>query len=296
MGAVLRLVCDFGASPPRERPRVPGTPEREAAARELHAALAAAGWNAWYQNFTGRDYDALEKGSVAAYAGACSAADQERALGLTFSNVGADLGSGGPVSILMAHYESKRNASMDPRPENHTRPVLGANDGASGVGVLVEAARVWGQTHRSDTLRILLVDGEDGFEDCHPLAGSTYYARSLSEAERARIQGVYLLDMVGDPEARFCLASNAPALASRLRTAAQNESVPAIAEAPACGVYDDHTPFTDLDVPAVDLIDFHRSDTPQGFPPYWHTVHDTPDKLSAQRLGEVGRVVVAALG
>jgi len=289
MGWVLRLTCDYSASPPHLMARVPGTPERERAARLLHDGLRAAGWDASYQNFTGADYDALGKGSVANFA-QCHHTDPryERMAALPFSNVVADLGSGTPVQILMAHYESKLNASQDPDPDNHSRPVIGANDGASGVGLLLEFARVAAAHPPTGTLRILLVDGEDGFEDCHPLAGSIYYARGLSTAQRSDIGGVHLLDMVGDRNAHFCFAYNEMDLFTRWKEAARNVSVPAVSGAAQCGVYDDHTAFTDLGMPGIDLIDFAGNE----FPSYWHTTGDTPDRLAASRLEEVGRVLV----
>lgn len=293
MAHVLRQVCDFDASPPREQFRTPGTPPREKVARYLYDTLASAGWQPWFQNFTGDDYAKLDQGSVKTFTSKCSTADRERMLGLTFSNVGADLGTGGSLHILLAHYDSKRYATKERDPANQTRPVLGANDGASGVAVWLEAARVFAATTREDTLRILFVDGEDGFEDCHPLAGSIYYARTLSDSDRSRLEGVYLLDMVGDRDPHFCFAGDAEELAERLRDAARNESVFTVSEAPACFIQDDHTAFADVGLPAIDLIDFD-STRPGGFPIYWHTTRDTPDKLSAETMGSVGRVVVAA--
>jgi hypothetical protein len=283
---VLRQVCDFGHHPPRIQPRIPSTPGRDATAAYLASTLAGHGWTVTFQNFTGRDYDALPKGSVAGFAspGRCSDADRARMLNLTFANVVAERGQGGPLHILMAHYDTKRHASEDPTEPRV--PVAGANDGASGVAVWLEASRLLVPAH--GTLRILLVDGEDGFEDCHPLAGSIYHARHLSGADRDRLETVLLLDMVGDSQARFCLSGDDAALRERIRSAGQELGVSAVATANDCGlILDDHTAFMDAGFPALDLIDYRP-----GFPPYWHTADDTPDKLSVQMLEDVGRVVV----
>lgn len=291
-GRMLEQVCDFAPDHVAPRSRVPGTPGHAAAEDAAVIALTAAGWKVQRQDFTGADYDALDKGNVSYWAGPpmCKAADRARLLGLAFSNVLAEDGTGDRVYLLMAHYDAKRNATEDVE-ANHSKPVPGANDGASGVGVLIEAARVLRERDRSATLRLLLDDGEDGFEDCHPLAGSVYYARTLPADERSRIAGVLLLDMVGDAAAKYCYAGNSDTLRSRFVEAARAQAADALSGAPTCAVYDDHTAFTDLRVPALDVIDFRRPGT--SFPPYWHTVHDTPDKLSPAMLGEVGRTVVA---
>lgn len=295
-GHLLRIVCDFTKDPPVEQSRVPGTPGRIASAHYLHSALEAAGWSASYENFTGAQYQALDKGNVTAYASAsqgssCKAADEERVRTLEFSNVMAEHGTGSKTLILMAHYDSKRFATKETDPKDRTRPVLGANDGASGVALLVEVARVLASDPLDLRLRILLVDGEDGFEDCHPLAGSVFHAQRMDEADRKKIEGVLLLDMVGDAAAKFCLSYNNASLAERLKTAATDQNVPGVSEAPPCGVLDDHTAFMDVGVAAVDVIDFYRTDT--RFPPYWHTLDDTPDKIDAAMLDQVGRTVAA---
>lgn len=288
---MLRLVCDFTTTPAVERSRVPGTPQRVAAAHYLHETLRGFTWNTTFQNFTGQDYEGLEKGSLAAYA-SCTSEQSTRLRNLTFSNVVATKGSGSDIYILMAHYESKWRANRDPDPANHSRPVLGANDGASGVGVLLEISRAITQQKLSLTaeVRILLVDGEDGYEDCHPDAGSLYYARMLPAAERDRVRSVLLLDMVGDANASFCYAGNDTDLRSLLKENAQAIGMTKLAEAGACDVFDDHTPFMDLNMSALDVIDLG-----DGFPPYWHTTQDTPDKLDPATMREVTRVVLKAL-
>ena len=292
-GHVLRIVCDFDTLPPAVRDRSPGTPGRAAAGDYLAGVLEDHGWRVTRQDFSGGDYLALEKGSAGAFINdeSCSSIDLERLRTLTFSNVVAESGTGPDLWILMAHYDAKAEASSDPDPRNRSQPVPGANDGASGVGVWLEAARVL-VARSGATLRIVLVDGEDGFEDCHPLAGSLFHARSMDDDERSRIRGVYVLDMVGDPEAEFCYGHDAPELRGAIVESAAELRVAALADAPDCTVIDDHTAFADLGVPALDLIDFRGG----AYPPYWHTLRDVPSRLSPDTLAGVGRVMVRALG
>jgi hypothetical protein len=289
---LLHIVCDERTNPASLRDRSPGGPGREEAARYASDVLAEAGWTVTRQDFTGSDYMALPKGGVASWAEprSCPPEDFARLPGIPFSNVIAERGGGPDVWVLMAHYDAKAEASMDPDPGNRDSPVPGANDGASGVAVWLEAARLLPERPRV-TLRILLVDGEDGFEDCHPLAGSIYYARTLAAGEGLRIRGVYLLDMVGDPEATFCYGHNAPHLRDALIASATALAVAALRDAPDCPVVDDHTAFTDLGVPAADIIDKRGG----GYPPYWHTLQDVPSNLSPEMLGNVGRVMIRAL-
>lgn len=292
---VAHLVCDLTTDPPTEQVRVPGTPGREAAAIYAAGELGRAGWRVSFQNFTGSEYESLEKGNVSAWAGPqCDPADRNRVRALTFSNVVGEIGTGPPSLLLMAHYDAKRYANQDRNATNRTLPVPGANDGASGVGVLLELARVVAREGLNRSLRVLLVDGEDGFDDCHPDAGSLYYARHLTESQRRGLPGVILLDMVGDAEARFCFSGNAPALRESVRNASRALHVTAVSQAGNCTVTDDHTPFMDLGIPAVDLIDYARPDG-FGFPPYWHTRQDTPDKVSPAMLEAVGRVIVVVV-
>jgi hypothetical protein len=170
---------------------VPGTIEHTAGATYLVAALQEAGFAARQQNFSGETYEALmqSKQNSAAYpyfsnSFYCDVPERARLRTLDFSNIVATGGNVGASNLFlfMAHWDSKRFA------EGSKEPVLGANDGAAGVGVLLELARVVAKRDTSWEIRILFTDGEDGFEDCHPLAGSMYYADRMSTAERERLR------------------------------------------------------------------------------------------------------------
>jgi Zn-dependent M28 family amino/carboxypeptidase len=261
----------------------------------LHATLAGHGWDASFENFTGAEYAAVEdKDGASTYFNNeqwCSQTERDRLVDLPFANVVATRpGPGDARVVLMAHYDSKLHANQDEDRANQTEPVLGANDGASGVGVLLEVARVLGARDAPVTVTILLTDGEDGFDDCHPLAGSVWHVDAMTVEQRGEIAAVLLLDMVGNPDDAFTLAGNAPTLQDRVAAAAEEVGLDAVAQAERAGqfwVTDDHSPFMAKDIPAVDVIPTAFAGTH-----YWHTTQDTPDLLSAEMMGQVAQMTL----
>lgn len=285
----IGLICDHSGTHPVERARVPGTPMQDAGSTFLGDSLRQNGFQVTFQNFSGAQYETLlqEKKTSSAYGyysnnNFCKSADAVRLRGLEFTNViGTGGNVGGPIFLLLAHWDSKRFA------QGSKEPVLGANDGAAGVGVLLEFARTLQPDETDMEIRILLTDGEDGFEDCHPLAGSMYAADQLTEDERARLADgrILLLDMVGDSDVKFYKGCGEDTdLADRVWRAARELDVPQFVDSLGCSVVDDHTPFEEEGFQAVDVIA-----TP--FPSYWHTTGDTPDKLDADMMGDIGRIL-----
>lgn len=272
--------------------RVPGTPAHREAAERLREAMRHDGWTFTWQNFTGEDYAALDKGEVNAYVESpayCSEADEARLQGLAFSNlVATRKGSGNRTFVLGAHWESKAEATQDPDPAKKSQPVLGANDGASGVGILLQLMRELDGVDLPYSVQVVFFDGEDGFEDCHPLAGSLWFVERL---EAGDVDRMLLLDMVGDPDARFIRESHSercdPALVGLLHSKAAKHGLAENFPGTRSTIHDDHVPFTQAHIPAVDLIDFGR-----GFPPYWHTTQDTLENLDAGMMGRVGGLVL----
>jgi Zn-dependent M28 family amino/carboxypeptidase len=139
-------------------------------------------------------------------------------------------------------------------------------------------------------VEVVLFDGEDGFEDCHPLAGSLWYVGELGQADMEGMR-MLLLDMVGDPDARFLREGHGhdcdPGLEDLLFAKAERNGLADNFVDATTTVLDDHVAFTQKGIPAVDLIDYGR-----GFPPYWHTTHDTMENLDAGMLGRVGALVL----
>ena len=285
----IGLICDHRGAQPVERARVPGTPMQKAGAQFIGDSLRQNGFEVTFQNFTGAQYETMiqQKKTSSAYGyysnnNFCKPSDAVRLRGLEFANVIGRGGTmGGPIFLLLAHWDSKRFA------DGKQEPVLGANDGAAGVGVLLEFARTVQPDETDMEIRILLTDGEDGFEDCHPLAGSMHYADKLTDDERTRLtEGrILLLDMVGDADVNFYRGCGTDTdLADRIWTAARDLDVPQFVDQPGCGVVDDHTPFEEAGLRTVDVIA-----TP--FPPYWHTTGDTPNELEEDMMGDMGRIL-----
>lgn len=192
---------------------------------------------------------------------------------------------GGPWIILGAHYDSRFFADHDPDPALQLQPVPGANDGASGVAVLLELARILPLHDPAATVTLAFFDAEDngGIDGWDWIMGSRLVADSLTELPDA----VVILDMIGDADLQIYLErSSDPRLAAEIwaQAAALGYGDVFINE-PKFTIMDDHTPFLAREIPAVDIIDFDY--------PYWHTSEDTLDKISPRSLQIVGEVVLA---
>jgi glutaminyl-peptide cyclotransferase len=194
-----------------------------------------------------------------------------------------EIGENFPWVIIGAHYDSRIVADKDPLVENRSIPVPGANDGASGVAVLNELARVI----PSDLLAniwLVYFDAEDngGINGGEWILGSRAFVENLESYPDA----VVILDMIGDIDLNIFMEKNSDINLT--------EEIWAIAESSGYGDYfiseykhriiDDHLPFMQAGIPAVDIIDFDY--------PYWHTISDTPDKVSSKSLEAVGNVVI----
>jgi len=186
----------------------------------------------------------------------------------------------GPLMLLGAHYDTRRRADRDPT--DPSEPVLGANDGASGVAVLLELARCLEKDRLGYEVWLAFFDAEDNgdLDGWEWIVGSTYFARHLDRKPEAAI----IVDMVGDRDQQIYKESNSdPALQDRLWAIAAHLGYGTFIPAYKWSMLDDHIPFLQKGIPAVDIIDFDY--------PSWHTRHDTPDKVSAKSLERVGRVL-----
>lgn len=188
--------------------------------------------------------------------------------------------------FLVCHYDTKGGIEGG---------FAGANDSGSGVGVLLALAQALA-TNRAQgvTVWFAFVDGEECFADYGPndgLHGSRRLARKLSKGgERGSIRAVIVVDMVGDRDLSLTLfENNTPELREAVLRAAAAEGIRRKVSLARSAILDDHQPFLDAGIPAVDLIDFQYGSQP-GRNDYWHTSGDTLDKLSAESLGAVARV------
>jgi glutaminyl-peptide cyclotransferase len=185
----------------------------------------------------------------------------------------------GPVIVLGAHYDTRRSADQ----EDPSVPVMGANDGASGVAVLLELARTLDRDALQHQVWLAFFDAEDnghldGWEWC---VGSSYMAANLEVTPEA----VVVVDMIGDADQQIFLERNSDAAlqAQLWGIAATLGYTDTFISEYRWAMYDDHVPFAQRGITAVDMIDFDY--------PYWHTTQDTPDKVSAESLERVGRVL-----
>jgi Zn-dependent M28 family amino/carboxypeptidase len=192
----------------------------------------------------------------------------------------------GPVIILGAHYDTRRRSDQD-RARPHL-PVPGANDGASGVAVLLELARVLDARKLHNEIWLAFFDAEDNGDlndGWEWTVGSRYMAQNL----QIKPQAVIVVDMVGDADQQIYYDRNSNAeWNKRIWSAADQlgygqHIIPQI----RWSMFDDHTPFLQRGIPAVDMIDFDY--------PYWHTTADTLDKLSPDSLERVGRTLQTLL-
>jgi glutaminyl-peptide cyclotransferase len=199
--------------------------------------------------------------------------------------------------FLTAHWDTRLWADQDLNPKNRTKPIIGANDGASGVAVLLEIASLLGRTPPPLGVDIVLFDGEDlgttGLPESFS-AGAKYFARNLSAG--ALPQFAINIDMIGDKELKIPREINsdryAPQVMDLIFTTARELGVTQFIDYPGSEVTDDHMPLMNVGIPAVDLIDFSYPDETNK---YWHTMADTPDKCSAESLSAVGRVLTAVI-
>jgi glutaminyl-peptide cyclotransferase len=246
-------------------PRVTGTAANVAAGDYILAQLAQFKWQAEAQTFT---YQNTRVRNI-----------------LGRANVGK-----GSVIIIGAHYDSRRRTDQDKiRPDE---PVPGANDGASGVAVLLELARVLDLKKTPSEIWLAFFDAEDNGnlgDGWDWIVGSTYMAEHLPLVPQAML----LVDMVGDADQQFYFDQNSDAsLSARIwAVAAEQGYSQYFIPQPRWAMLDDHTPFAQRGIPAVDIIDFAYGSANS----YWHTTADTADKVSAASLERVGRTLVAFL-
>jgi len=189
-------------------------------------------------------------------------------------------GTQAPSFLLCSHYDTKLFDTIR---------FVGANDGGSSTGLLLELARVLGQQpNLARKVELAFFDGEEAFENFSAtdgLYGSRYFARQLQGDDAKKIRGGILFDMIGDRSLDITLPPDSPSLLA--------QDVFAAAEALKLRKYfsyldrnliDDHAPLNAIGIPTIDIIDFNY--------PSWHTAGDTMDKISAQSLQAVGSVAL----
>src|SRR5438874_12080208 len=185
-----------------------------------------------------------------------------------------------PSFLLCSHYDTKLFDTIR---------FVGANDGGSSTGLLLELARVIGQhPDLARKIELIFFDGEEAceqFSATDGLYGSRYFARQLQREGAKQFRGGLLFDMVGDRSLGITLPNDSPAEMARDIFAA-SEALKLRNYFTYLGreLIDDHVPLNAIGIPTLDVIDFDF--------PWWHTADDTMDKISAQSLQTVGAVAL----
>ncbi len=199
--------------------------------------------------------------------------------------------------LLCAHWDTRPRADQDEDKARQDEPILGANDGASGVAVLLELARMLKDHPPATGVDIVFFDGEDyGKEGDVPryLLGSKYFALNLPAEQPYRF-GI-LLDMVGDkylelPQEQYSM-KYAGDIVSLVWNKARELGYLQFIHAQGEAVIDDHLPLNEVGIKTIDIIDFDYPDPTNRF---WHTHHDTPENCSPESLEAVGTVLTHVL-
>jgi glutaminyl-peptide cyclotransferase len=251
--AHVQAQVDFG-------PRPPGTEAIEKTREYLAKQLELSGWKVTRQAFT----ETTPRGKVEFVNLLATFAAADRA----------------PSFLVCSHYDTKM---FD------TARFVGANDGGSSTGVLLELARILAR--RPDLARnaeLVFFDGEEAYEafsETDGLYGSRYFARRLAaENKTKQFRGGVVLDMVGDRSLTITLPPDSPPdLARDIFASAEALNLRKYFTYFDRDIMDDHTPLNAVGIPTIDLIDFDFA--------AWHTPEDTMDKVSAESLRIVGAVV-----
>ena len=254
-------------------PRNPGSRGHAECLVYLTTALRATGAEVRLQEFTNTGY----KGEI-----------------LRLTNVVASYNPRAKARILLcAHWDTRPRAERDENLARRGEPILGANDGASGVAVLLELAGLFKSSTPTVGVEIALFDGEDyGKEGDHEkyLLGSRHFASVKGDAYLPRF-GI-LLDMVGDkfldlPKELFSVRY-APDVVDLVWKTAARLGIRQFEDAPGEEVLDDHMPLNEAGIKTIDIIDFNYPDQTNRF---WHSHRDVPENCSAESLEAVGTVL-----
>jgi len=220
--------------------------------------------------------------------------DKNHNKNLLMTNLIASFNAKQPHRIFFAaHWDTRPISDHDPNPEFRNKPILGANDGASGVAVLLEIARNLKENPPEIGVDIILFDGEDFGEEGNLneyFLGSRVFAKN---AKNYKPRFGILLDMIGDAELSIPIEGFSqeflPHIVNKVWAIAESLGETAFERRPGIYINDDHKILIEKGIPCINIIDFNFPDESHR---YWHTQEDTPDKCSPESLGSVGRVLL----
>ena len=191
--------------------------------------------------------------------------------------------------LLVAHWDTRPTADMEADSADRAQPILGANDGASGVAVLLQLAQMMAMDAPPIGVDLLFVDGED-WAPGEMYLGSTYFARNLPPGYDP-LYGI-VVDMVADRNPVFPIEQYsqqyAPEVIARVWSTAEQLGLGHIfVRTPGQAIEDDHIPLNQAGIRTIDIIDLDYQ--------YWHTLADDLSKTAPTGLDAVGRVLVALI-
>lgn len=277
--AYVKAQTDFG-------PRVMGSTAHDQCRDYLLAKLGAFCDTAFVQNFTANTYDGKH---------------------FPAQNIIASLNPDNPERIVLSsHWDSRPFADHDPNPSNRDKAIDGANDGASGVGVLLELARQLQKNRPGIGVDIVLFDAEDyGPKEGDDVPGewwglgSQYWAKNLHKPGYTARFGI-LLDMVGSSNARFLQESfsvrDAQSVVAKVWSTAYDLGYGDIfINQPGGVITDDHYYVNKYShIRMIDIIHYDNA-SGTGFDPVWHTMNDNIQNIDKNTLGIVGKTLLQVI-
>ena len=197
-------------------------------------------------------------------------------------------------TVISAHWDTRPWADQEDLRQDRNQPIIGANDGASGVAILLELAKIMGENPPPIGVNLVFFDGEDlgvpGENETY-CQGSRFFATNLPIP---RPDEAINLDMVGDkqlvlPIERYSLEYH-PKLVRHLWDRAKDMGLDAFIGRVDYAIYDDHVRLNEIaGIPSIDIIDFKY---PNSYANFWHTLNDIPENCSEESLGQVGALMV----
>ena len=200
--------------------------------------------------------------------------------------------------MIMAHWDTRKYADMEDDEKKVLDPVLGANDGASGIAVLMSLSDILKDNKLYNIgVDLLFIDGEDMGISGNPdswAVGTQLIAKNMLKPYP---EYAICLDMIGDKEQKFYIEGfsymYAPEIVEKVWTLANDLGYTQFVNQVGKPIIDDHYALMKYTgIPAIDIIDFEYPNTVEN---YWHTTEDTPDKCSAASLESVGTVIATLI-
>jgi hypothetical protein len=206
--------------------------------------------------------------------------------------------------ILCSHYDTRPIADQEPDKSKWHQPFVSANDGGSGVALLMELGNHMKAVKSDVGIDFVFFDGEEYIFDSSDkyFFGSEHFGTEYRRSRgKNRCIAAVLLDMIAGKNARFPAEgtswTRAPALVQEIWGVARDLHSPVFVDRIGGAVSDDHVALNAAGIPAVDIIPEARTDATFGFAyPHWHRLSDVPANCSGDSMAEVARVLVAWLG